>query len=103
MDIRRSTAGPTRFATRSRGSPGGGPSRAPARRTSTWFGLTSMASNPAALADALNHMLLHGRMSAAMRATIVNSVAALPASNALGRLRNAIYLVVTSPQYLVER
>jgi hypothetical protein len=48
-------------------------------------------------------MLLHGRMSAAMRATIVSSVTALPASNALARLRNAIYLVVTSPQYLVER
>jgi len=76
------------------------------RPTGTWIdlsGLTSMASNPAGLADALNHMLLHGRMTAAMRATIVSSVTALPASNALARLRNAIYLVVTSPQYLVER
>ena len=76
------------------------------RPTGTWIdltALTSMASNPAGLADALNHMLLHGRMSAAMRATIVSSVTALPASNALARLRNAIYLVVTSPQYLVER
>ena len=76
------------------------------RPTGTWIdlsGLTSMASNPAGLADALNHMFLYGRMSPATRTTIVNSVSAIPASNALSRVRNAIYLVVTSPQYLVER
>jgi uncharacterized protein (DUF1800 family) len=76
------------------------------RPTGTWIDLTRLtplAGDPAALTDALNHVLLHGRMSDAMRATVVGSVAAMPASNALGRLRNAIYLVVTSPQYLVGR
>ena len=76
------------------------------RPTGTWIDLsrlTSMASDPAGLADTLNHFLLHGRMTPAMRATIVSSTAAIAASNALGRLRNAVYLVVTSPQFLVGR
>jgi uncharacterized protein (DUF1800 family) len=76
------------------------------RPTGTWIDLTpvtSLASDPAGVADALNHLLLHGRMTDAMRATLVTSVTAIPASNPLGRLRNAIYLVVSSPQYLVER
>jgi hypothetical protein len=62
-----------------------------------------MASNPAGVVDALNAFFLHGRMSADMRNAIIASTTAIPASNALGRLRNALYLVVTSPQYLVER
>lgn len=76
------------------------------RPTGTWLdlsGLESLASNPAALVDALNAIGLHGRMSPEMRNVIITSVTAIPASNALARLRNAIYLVVTSPQYLVER
>ena len=76
------------------------------RPTGTWLdlsGLTAMASDPAGLADALNHYLLYGRMTAAMRSTIVSSTAAIAASNALGRIRNAVYLVVTSPQYQVGR
>jgi uncharacterized protein (DUF1800 family) len=76
------------------------------RPTGTWLDLgrlTAMASDPAGLADALNHYLLHGRMTATMRSTIVSSTAAIAASNALGRIRNAVYLVVTSPQYLVGR
>jgi uncharacterized protein DUF1800 len=76
------------------------------RPTGTWIdlsGLESLASNPATLVDTLNAMGLHGRMSADMRNVLIASVAAIPASNTLARLRNAIYLVVTSPQYLVER
>ena len=76
------------------------------RPTGTWIdlsGLESLASSPATLVDTLNAMGLHGRMSPEMRNVIVASVGAIPASNALARLRNAIYLVVTSPQYLVGR
>ena len=76
------------------------------RPVGTWIdlsGLAPYASDPAGVVDALNQFFLHGRMSAEMRNTIIASVAAIPASNPLGRLRNAIYLVVTSPQYLVER
>jgi hypothetical protein len=31
------------------------------------------------------------------------SVSGIPITNALGRVQNAVYLVATSPQYLVER
>jgi uncharacterized protein (DUF1800 family) len=76
------------------------------RPKGTWIdlaGLAPLAADPAGVVDVLNHFLLHGRMSPAMRSTIVASVGAIPASNPVGRLRNAIYLVVTSPPYLVER
>jgi hypothetical protein len=62
-----------------------------------------MASDPAALVDILNEFGLNGSMSPQMRGALIASVAAIPASNPLGRLRNAIYLLATSPQYLVER
>jgi len=76
------------------------------RPTGTWIdlsGLESLASNPATLVDTLNAFGLHGRMSPEMRNALIASVAAIPASNPLGRLRNALYLLVTSPQYLVEQ
>ena len=39
----------------------------------------------------------------AMRSAIGAALAALPASDSLDRARTAFYLVVTSPQYQVER
>ena len=76
------------------------------RPTGTWIdlsGLESVASDPAALVDALNTFGLHGRMTAEMRSVLIASVTGIAASNPVGRLRNAIYLLVTSPQYLVDR
>jgi uncharacterized protein (DUF1800 family) len=76
------------------------------RPVGTWIDLSnleSVASNPATLVDALNALGLHGRMSGEMRSVLIASVTAIPASNSIGRLRNAIYLLVTSPQYLVGR
>lgn len=76
------------------------------RPKGTWIdlsGLEPLASNPAAVVDALNAFFLQGRMSADARNAIIASTTAIPAANTLARLRNALYLVVTSPQYLVER
>jgi uncharacterized protein (DUF1800 family) len=76
------------------------------RPTGTWIdlsGLEPIANDPTGLVDTLNGFGLHGRMSPEMRNAIITSVAAIPASNPIGRLRNAIYLLVTSPQYLVQR
>jgi uncharacterized protein (DUF1800 family) len=60
---------------------------------------------PQALVDALNTKLMHGTMSAAMNASIVAAVTAVPvsATQALQRTQTAIYLVATSAQYQVER
>jgi len=65
--------------------------------------LTGLTSNPDALLDDLNALLLHGTMSTAMRATIRQAVLAVPATNTLKRARTAIYLIATSSQYQVQR
>jgi uncharacterized protein (DUF1800 family) len=64
---------------------------------------TALASDAAALADRLDRDLLGGRMSAAMRAAVVSAVNAVSASDATGRARTALWLVVSSPQYQVQR
>jgi hypothetical protein len=63
----------------------------------------AVASDANALADKLDRLLMHGTMSAEMRASIVNAVNAITASDSLNRARMGLYLVYTSPQYQVER
>ena len=65
--------------------------------------MQALAGDPAQLVDALNALLLHGSMSAAMRQSIMQAVAAVPVSNPLRRVRTAVYLVATSSQYQVQR
>jgi uncharacterized protein (DUF1800 family) len=67
---------------------------------STWLPL---AADPAALVDRLDALLLHGTMPAAMRATVLAAITAVPATDPLARARMGFYLVATSPQYQVER
>ena len=64
---------------------------------------TGVAANASALADRFDRQLMAGRMSPAMKAAIVSAVNAVPVSDALGRARTAAYLVITSPQFQVER
>jgi hypothetical protein len=63
----------------------------------------SVAQDAAALAARLDRALLAGRMSTAMRDAIVSAVNAIPASDTLNRARDALWLVVTSPQFQVQR
>jgi hypothetical protein len=65
--------------------------------------LLPMAGSPSTLVDALNAQLLHGTMSSDMRTSIVAAVNAVSASNSLKRVRTAVYLVLTSSPYQVER
>ena len=65
--------------------------------------LLPLAATPGALVDSLNDLLLHGTMSTEMRNRIVGAVGAVASSNALKRVRTAVYLVLTSSQYQVER
>lgn len=55
------------------------------------------------LLDELNRVLLHGTMSSQVRSSITTAVNTVPSSNPLQRARTAIYLVVTSSQYQVQR
>jgi uncharacterized protein (DUF1800 family) len=61
------------------------------------------AATPDALVDQLSTQLLHGSLSGAAHAAVTTALAALPASDALGRARAAAYLVASSPQFQVER
>jgi uncharacterized protein (DUF1800 family) len=63
----------------------------------------ALASKPDQLVDALNVILMHGTMSAAMRASVIQAVSAVTSTNTLKRARTAVYLVATSSQYQVER
>lgn len=65
--------------------------------------LVALAEDPQALAGYLDDLLLHGTMSEPMRDLVVTAVSAVPASNGPRRARTAAYLVLTSPQYQVQR
>ncbi len=55
------------------------------------------------LIDTLNREMLHGSMSAKVRAQILDAVATVAANNKLKRAQTALYLVTTSPQFQVQR
>jgi uncharacterized protein (DUF1800 family) len=61
------------------------------------------ASDPAGLVDHLNSVLMAGGMSSNMRNIMVNAVTQIPATNTLERVRTAIYLVVNSPEFVVDK
>lgn len=68
--------------------------------------LEAMASNPGSIADHLNGLLLHGTMSEEMRSSLLTAINAIPASDtnfARKRAQMAVYLVVTSSQYDIQR
>jgi uncharacterized protein (DUF1800 family) len=55
------------------------------------------------LLDVLNQRLMHGAMSPQMRTSILTATNAIASTDPLGRARAAVYLVVTSSQYQVQR
>ena len=63
----------------------------------------AVASDASALANRLDANLMGGRMSAAMKSAIVTAVNAASTTDALARARAGIWLVITSPQYQVQR
>ena len=65
--------------------------------------LQPLASNPKFLVEELDQRLLHGTMPFQTLASIVGAVNAVPASDSLRRVRTAVYLVLTSSQYQVQR
>jgi hypothetical protein len=65
--------------------------------------LQPLASSPGDLVAELDRLLLHESMSAEMRDSIVGAVTAVPTTDSLRRVRTAVYLVLTSSQYQVQR
>ena len=64
--------------------------------TSAWG---KLAARPADLVDALGVVFMHGQMPADMRATVINAVSSV--TSPAQRARFAVYLIVSSPQYLI--
>jgi len=64
----------------------------------------ALADDPQALVDNLNELLLSGLMSAPMRDVVTNFVESTPLDdNGSTRVREAIYLIVTSPEFAIQR
>ncbi|HSV61772.1 MAG TPA: DUF1800 family protein, partial [Chthoniobacterales bacterium] len=61
------------------------------------------ASDPAGLVDHLNSLLMAGSMSSNTRNILINAVTQIPSNNPTERVRTAIYLVVNSPEFLVDK
>jgi uncharacterized protein (DUF1800 family) len=70
---------------------------------SAWI---SLANDPNNLIETLNALLLHGTMSDDMRQSVMTAVTSILASNDSNRrmrVQTAIYLILTSSQYQVQR
>jgi uncharacterized protein (DUF1800 family) len=63
----------------------------------------TLASDPVKLVDHLNALMMAGSMSSPMRTTLINAVNTIAATNPTERARTAIYLVVNSPEYVIEK
>jgi uncharacterized protein (DUF1800 family) len=65
--------------------------------------LTSLASNPSRLVDSLNNLLMAGEMSSNTRNIVTNAVTQIPAANTLERAQTAVHLLVTSPEFAIQK
>jgi hypothetical protein len=65
--------------------------------------LVALASDPTALVNELDRLMMHGTMSPGMKTSIINAVSSVSAANPLSRARMAVYLVASSSQYQIAR
>jgi uncharacterized protein (DUF1800 family) len=63
----------------------------------------SLAGDPDRLLDRLNALLFAGGLSTELRAIVRDAVMASPATRPLDRARTAVYLLVTSPEFVVQK
>lgn len=59
------------------------------------------ASNPAQLVDYLGMLFMHSQMPSDMRTALIETIAAIPATDLQGRAEVAVFLVVSSSQYKI--
>lgn len=62
-----------------------------------------LAANPTQLVDHLNTVMMAGGMSASLRTTLINQVSRISASRMDERVKEAIHLVITSPEYAIQK
>ncbi|HEX7515950.1 MAG TPA: DUF1800 family protein [Chthoniobacterales bacterium] len=63
----------------------------------------ALAANPTQLVDHLNSLLMAGSMSAAMRTILINAITQIPANNPAERTKTALYLVINSPEFTIDK
>ena len=63
----------------------------------------TLAANPTQLVDHLNSLLMANNMSAAMRNILINAITQIPANNLAERAKTAIYLVINSPEFTIDK
>ena len=63
----------------------------------------TMAANPTQLVDHLNSLLMANNMSTEMRTILINAITQIPASNPTERAKTAIYLVINSPEFTIDK
>ena len=63
----------------------------------------ALASNPGALVDSLNTLLMGGQMSSNMRTIVVNAVTQIPAASTLERAQTAVHLIAISPEFVIQK
>jgi uncharacterized protein (DUF1800 family) len=73
------------------------------RITLNLSGEQGLAANPAQLVDHLNSLLMANNMSPAMRNILINAITQIPANNPAERARTAVYLVINSPEFTIDK
>ncbi len=63
----------------------------------------TLAADPAQLVNHLNSLLMAGNMSSTMQSTVINAITQIPAKSARGRVENAIYLILNSPEFVIDK
>jgi uncharacterized protein (DUF1800 family) len=73
------------------------------RITLNLAGEQALAANPSQLVDHLSSLLLANNMSTAMRDILINAITQIPSSNPAERAKTAIYLVINSPEFTIDK
>jgi uncharacterized protein (DUF1800 family) len=63
----------------------------------------SLASDPAALVDYFGKILMNGAMSNEMRAILIDTIGRLPSDDPQGRVLSTLWLILNSPEYVIEK
>jgi uncharacterized protein (DUF1800 family) len=63
----------------------------------------ALAADPAALVDYLNYLLMANGMSPDMRSIVMNAVILIPSNNPAERTKTALYLVINSPEFSIDK
>jgi uncharacterized protein (DUF1800 family) len=63
----------------------------------------ALAADPAALIDHFNSTLMNGAMSSDTRTVLIDTIGQLPANDPQERVLSALWLVLNSPEYVIEK